>query len=72
MPIVLNAANEVAVAAFLDRRLPFTAIPALIADAMDAYDRARPPHISTLAEVRTVDAWAREFAERAAGVQSNF
>jgi 1-deoxy-D-xylulose-5-phosphate reductoisomerase len=29
-PVVLNAANEVAVAAFLDRRLAFTAIPELI------------------------------------------
>ena len=31
LPIVLNAANEVAVAAFLQRRLGFTAIPDVIA-----------------------------------------
>jgi len=29
-PVILNAANEVTVAAFLDRRLPFNDIPALI------------------------------------------
>jgi 1-deoxy-D-xylulose-5-phosphate reductoisomerase len=34
-PAVLNAANEVAVAAFLDRRLPFTGIPEIIAATMD-------------------------------------
>ncbi|HXG14857.1 MAG TPA: 1-deoxy-D-xylulose-5-phosphate reductoisomerase [Calidithermus sp.] len=33
-PVVLNAANEVAVAAFLDRRVGFTAIPALIERAL--------------------------------------
>jgi len=32
--IVLNAANEVAVAAFLDRQIPFTAIAALIEETL--------------------------------------
>jgi 1-deoxy-D-xylulose-5-phosphate reductoisomerase len=72
LSIVLNAANEIAVAAFLDQRLPFTGIPVLIADAMQAYEREHPPHIRTLAEVRSVDAWARDFAGRATGrVQSS-
>lgn len=35
-PIVLNAANEIAVAAFLKERLPFSGIAALVADVMDA------------------------------------
>ncbi len=35
LPIVLNAANEVAVAEFLQHRLGFTAIPEVIAQAMD-------------------------------------
>jgi 1-deoxy-D-xylulose-5-phosphate reductoisomerase len=34
-PVILNAANEVAVAAFLDGRIGFTRIPALIAEALD-------------------------------------
>ncbi len=71
LPIVLNAANEVAVAAFLDSRLGFTAIGRLIAEAMDAYERSGTRPIETLADVRAVDRWARGFAAAAAaGVQS--
>ena len=59
MPVVLNAANEVAVAAFLDGRIGFTAIPHVI-ERDDG--RARRPcaaaHRSTT--VRAVDGWARE------------
>jgi 1-deoxy-D-xylulose-5-phosphate reductoisomerase len=60
LPIVLNAANEVAVAAFLDGRLPFTAISDVIAAAMDAHT---PAPTDTLAAVRAVDAWARHVAD---------
>ena len=35
LPAVLNAANEIAVSAFLQRRLAFLGIPALIEDTMD-------------------------------------
>jgi 1-deoxy-D-xylulose-5-phosphate reductoisomerase len=35
-PALLNAANEVAVAAFLDGRLPFEGIPALVEDCLSA------------------------------------
>jgi 1-deoxy-D-xylulose-5-phosphate reductoisomerase len=59
LPIVLNAANEVAVAAFLEGRLRFTAIPELIARTMDAH-LAGPA--GTLGEVRRIDAWARAHA----------
>ena len=38
-PTVLNAANEVAVAQFLERRLPFMGIPALVGATMEAADR---------------------------------
>ncbi len=62
LPIVLNAANEVAVAAFLDRRLGFTGIPALIADVMDRYERSGASPVRTLADVRGVDGWARDVA----------
>ncbi len=64
LPIVLNAANEVAVAAFLDGRVRFTAIADLIARTMDA--RPAGP-AGTLAEVRRIDTWARAHAE--AGVR---
>ena len=59
LPVVLNAANEVAVAEFLAGRLPFTAIAAVIAQAMDAH---RPARVATLAEVRSVDRWTRDYS----------
>ncbi len=59
LPIVLNAANEVAVASFLEGRLRFTDIPRVIEMAMDAH---APAPTGTLAEVRRVDQWAREHA----------
>jgi 1-deoxy-D-xylulose-5-phosphate reductoisomerase len=67
LAIVLNAANEVAVSAFLDKRLGFTGIAAVIADAMDAYDRNGPGPVHGLQEVREIDAWAGAFAARATG-----
>jgi 1-deoxy-D-xylulose-5-phosphate reductoisomerase len=59
LPVVLNAANEVAVARFLDGRLAFTAIGDVIARTMDAHE---PAEVHTLANVRAVDRWAREHA----------
>jgi 1-deoxy-D-xylulose-5-phosphate reductoisomerase len=59
LPVVLNAANEIAVARFLDGRLPFTGIARVITAAMDAH---QPAAVSTLAEVRKVDRWARDRA----------
>jgi 1-deoxy-D-xylulose-5-phosphate reductoisomerase len=41
-PVVLNAANEVAVAAFLDRKIPFVAIPELIERALAACPSGDP------------------------------
>ena len=71
LPVVLNAANEIAVSAFLDRRLAFTAIAEVIRSAMDAYERHGARSVQSLEEVREIDAWARAFAARAlAGVQS--
>ena len=60
MPATLNAANEVAVQAFLDRKIGFTAIPSVIAGAMD---RLPTTSVSSLAEVLAVDQSAREVAE---------
>ena len=63
LPVVLNAANEVAVGAFLDRKLGFMAIPRVILKTMDAHT-AEP--VSTLQAVRCADQWAREYAHDAA------
>jgi len=63
LPVVLNAANEIAVAQFLDRRLGFTAIPQVIESTMNAH---RPAEVATLPAVREVDRWAREYAREIA------
>lgn len=57
MPAVLNAANEIAVHLFLERRIPFTAIPSLIAGAMDSHTPIAQPDLETLIRV---DAQTRE------------
>ena len=59
LPIVLNAANELAVEAFLARRLPFGGIPSVIERAVDLGERQAADGVGTLAAVREVDAWAR-------------
>jgi 1-deoxy-D-xylulose-5-phosphate reductoisomerase len=59
LPIVLNAANEIAVAAFLSRRLPFTAIPTLIERAIEDAERRPRVNIRSLDDVRAADQWAR-------------
>ena len=65
-PIVLNAANEVAVEAFLAGRTPFPGIPRTIERALEAADRhATDPH--SLEDVRAVDAWARAFSRETLG-----
>ena len=63
LPVVLNAANEIAVALFLAGKLGFTAIAGVIEQAMGAH---QPAEVGTLAEVRAVDAWAREYAREIA------
>jgi 1-deoxy-D-xylulose-5-phosphate reductoisomerase len=63
-PVVLNAANEVAVASFLDGRLAFTSIPVVIEQTMNVHE---PESVSTVELIRRVDRWARERAETFAG-----
>ena len=63
LPVVLNAANEIAVAQFLDRRLGFPSISHVIEGTMNAH---RPAEVATLSAVREVDRWAREYAQEIA------
>lgn len=62
MTAVLNAANEVAVAAFLERRLTFAGIPALIESALDEWAREPKSAGTSLNDIRTADTWARAYA----------
>jgi 1-deoxy-D-xylulose-5-phosphate reductoisomerase len=67
LPVVLNAANEVAVARFLDGTLSFPAISQVIERTMDAFAGGR---VMSLADVRAVDLWARaRAADIARGLQ---
>jgi 1-deoxy-D-xylulose-5-phosphate reductoisomerase len=60
-PAVLNAANEVAVEAFLDERLGFLAIPAVIQEVLDRLPLDAPTDLDGLLEA---DAAARALAGR--------
>jgi len=57
---VLNAANEIAVAAFLEGRLPFTSIHDVVADALDAFEDVAQPDLPTILQA---DRRARRHAE---------
>ena len=60
-PVVLNAANEVAVDGFLSGRAPFGSIPFVIERALEAADAvATAPR--TIADVRAAHTWARAFS----------
>ncbi|NNM75395.1 1-deoxy-D-xylulose-5-phosphate reductoisomerase [Sphingomonas sp. ID1715] len=61
-PAVLNAANEVAVAAFLDRRIAFLQIAAIVEETMERYDPAAPRRIE---DVIAIDREARSHAAEA-------
>ncbi|HTG96276.1 MAG TPA: 1-deoxy-D-xylulose-5-phosphate reductoisomerase [Burkholderiales bacterium] len=61
-PAVLNAANEVAVEAFLDRRLPFTGIADVIADTLESVEACAADDLSSILD-------ADRQARRAAGAR---
>lgn len=59
LPAVLNAANEVAVEAFAEKRIRFDEISQVVADTMDRHELREHP---TLPEILEADAWARRTA----------
>jgi 1-deoxy-D-xylulose-5-phosphate reductoisomerase len=60
MPAVLNAANEMAVAAFLNGRIGFMGISQTVEATMEAH---RQEPLESLEQVLAVDYWARGFAQ---------
>lgn len=56
MPAVMNAANEVAVQAFLEHRILFTKIPVLVEAVMLKHERQERPDLAAIMEA---DSWAR-------------
>lgn len=61
LPAVMNAANEVAVAAFLERKIGFLDIAAIVERVLSRYSGSAPTGI---AEVLEADRWARDAAKR--------
>jgi 1-deoxy-D-xylulose-5-phosphate reductoisomerase len=61
VPAVLNAANEVAVAAFLGGRCGFLDIEAIVRATVETHDREP---LESLGHIESVDAQARRFAEK--------
>jgi 1-deoxy-D-xylulose-5-phosphate reductoisomerase len=59
MPVVLNGANEIAVAAFLDRRIGFREIHRIIDKTMRQHINRRAREVG---EILEVDRWARDRA----------
>jgi len=64
----MNAANEVAVQGFLDRRLPFLGIPGVVEDVLDQLDSRRP---ASYEEIARLDSWARAAAAELVGRRRN-
>jgi 1-deoxy-D-xylulose-5-phosphate reductoisomerase len=60
LPAVMNAANEIAVQSFLQNRLPFSGIAALINQVMDAHKVENRPDLQ---QILAADAWARRTAK---------
>jgi 1-deoxy-D-xylulose-5-phosphate reductoisomerase len=62
-PVVLNAANEIAVAAFLEKRIAFTEIAAVIDRCLQRMASAPSGSGDELEGILAVDGWARREAE---------
>jgi 1-deoxy-D-xylulose-5-phosphate reductoisomerase len=69
LPAVLNAANEVAVDAFLDGQITFVKIPQVIERVMNAHQVAAS---LTLETILKADQWARKEAKRVAAFRPNY
>jgi 1-deoxy-D-xylulose-5-phosphate reductoisomerase len=63
LPTVLNAANEIAVGAFLNRRISFTAITEIVGRVCDEFSGKRLQAPDSVAEALSVDEEARRAAE---------
>ena len=63
LPAVLNAANEIAVSAFLDRKISFPKIWQTVAAVMEQHINVAHPDLDAILRA---DQWAREAAARVA------
>jgi 1-deoxy-D-xylulose-5-phosphate reductoisomerase len=56
MPAVLNAANEISVNSFLNKRIGFLSIPRIVEKVMRRHKNITSP---SLADIISADSWAR-------------
>ena len=61
LPVVLNAANEVAVNAFLEGKVAFTSIARIIEQTMDDHT---PSSVDTLTSIQKLNIWAHDHASQ--------
>ena len=61
--VVLNAANEVAVASYLDEKISFVSIPRVIEQTMDAHSHVPALELDA---IREIDRWARRYSQNVA------
>jgi 1-deoxy-D-xylulose-5-phosphate reductoisomerase len=59
LPAVLNAANEVAVKAFLEQLIAFIEIPRVVGNTMEKHPVISQPDLS---QILAADQWARDYA----------
>jgi len=64
LPCVLNAANEISVSAFLDKKIGFASIPKIIEKVMKRHRNIKEPALS---DILDTDSWARREAEENIG-----
>jgi 1-deoxy-D-xylulose-5-phosphate reductoisomerase len=64
-PVALNAANEVAVEAFLDRRIQFLRIAEVIEEVLEAVPELGP--MKSMEAITAADEWARQQTRRLTG-----
>lgn len=64
LPCVMNAANEVAVAAFLAEQGSYLGIAECVEAVMNAHEREGVQRVESLEQLQELDAWAREAARK--------
>ena len=63
LPCVMNAANEIAVAAFLADGIGYLDIARCVEAAMDAHERDGVQRVESLDQLEEIDRWARRIVE---------
>ena len=63
LPCIMNAANEVAVAAFLDEGLTYLGIAECVEASMETHEQQGVQKVESIEQLLALDSWAREYAK---------